>query len=202
MWVLHGLCAQAVFQGVHAQEWVPGSIATSHSIAALGIPEEEIQGRLSVYNLWDSTTARRERVLTESKVHAQAGRQTVIIVPKGSIKALAAKEGRGSPKLLGTFEGWKWEREEGNNSTATKDGPPPAIEKKKAKKQKIPGELWYIGSQHEWEGLDWHEWGRRRRRVPGSITWGESCHKAAPQAKEGIPKVIRWSRLAGRYCSK
>ena len=144
MWVLHGLCAQAVFQGVHAQEWVPGSIATSHSIAALSIPEEEIQGRLSVYNLWDSTTARRERVLTESKVHAQAGGQTVIIVPKGSIKALAAKEGRGSPKLLGTFEGWKWEREKGKNSTATTDGSSPAIGKEKAKKQKILGELWYI----------------------------------------------------------
>ena len=46
--------------------------------------------------------ARREGVLTESKVHAQAGRQTVIIVTKGSIKALAAKEGRGiEPKTAG-----------------------------------------------------------------------------------------------------
>ena len=43
--------------------------------------------------------------------------------------------------------------------------------KKKGKKEKVLGELWYIGSEWEWAQLDWKEWSRRSGRVPGGIQW-------------------------------
>ena len=73
MWVLHGLCEEAVFHGVQAQEWVPGSTAASPPLAALGIPTEEQQGQVQVHLLWDSAKSTQERIVAEGRARAQAG---------------------------------------------------------------------------------------------------------------------------------
>ena len=54
MWVLYGLCEEAVFQGVQAQKWVPGSTAASPPLAALVIPTGELRGQVQVHLLWDN----------------------------------------------------------------------------------------------------------------------------------------------------
>ena len=79
--------------------------------------------------------------------------------------------GRQLVRRLGTFEGWKWKKEaaEGAAEAGTEDGERPA--KKKGKKEKGLGELWYIGSEWEWARLDWKEWSCRSGRVPGGIQW-------------------------------
>ena len=48
--------------------------------------------------------------------------------------------------------------------------------KRKGKKEKVPGELWYIGSEQEWSQLNWKEWSRRVGRVPGGIQWEADLH--------------------------
>ena len=94
MWVLHGLCEEAVFQGVQAQEWVPGSTAASPHLAPLGVAAGGLQGQVQIQVLWDSAKSTQERVMTESRAHAQAGGQTIVVIPAGNMEA-------GGPKLRG-----------------------------------------------------------------------------------------------------
>ena len=49
MWVLQGLCEEAVFQGVQAQEWVPGSTVALLPLAPLGVPARGLQGQAQVH---------------------------------------------------------------------------------------------------------------------------------------------------------
>ena len=178
MWVLHGLCEETVFQGLHAQEWVPGSVTASSPLAPLGVPAGGLGGQVQAHILWDSAKSTQERIIAESRAHAQAGGQTIVAMPVSSIKALGIKNkestARQLVRRLGTFEGWQWKKgaAEGAAETGTGAGDPA---KSKGKKEKVPGELWYIGSEQEWSQLDWKEWSRRVGGSQGAYSGRQTC---------------------------
>ena len=79
--------------------------------------------------------------MTESRAHAQAGGQTIVVIPAGNMEAWGAQT-KGSTarqlvRRLGTFEAWKWKKTvaEGAGGTGTEAEECPA--KKKGKKEKV-----------------------------------------------------------------
>ena len=93
-------------------------------------------------------------------------------------------------RRLGTFEGWKRKKEatEGASETGAEAGECRA--KSKCKKEKVPGELWYIGSEWEWAQLDWKEWSRRSGRAPGGIQWEVDLHGGVRQPVADIATQV------------
>ena len=141
MWVLQGRRKAAVFQGVHAQEWVPGSAVASLPLAPLGVPTRGLQGQPQVHILWDSTKSAREQIIAEGRANARAGGQTFLAIPASNAEALETQgkgtRGRQLVRRLGTLEGWKWKKEaaEGAAEASTEDGGCPV--KRKGKKEKV-----------------------------------------------------------------
>jgi len=143
MWVLHGLCEETVFQGLHAQEWVPGSVTASSPLAPLGVPAGGLGGQVQAHILWDSAKSTQERIIAESRAHAQAGGQTIVAMPVSSIEALGTENkestARQLVRRLGTFEGWdRWEAAEGAIGTGAEAGERPV--KGKGKKERALGD--------------------------------------------------------------
>ena len=79
--------------------------------------------------------------MTESRAHAQAGGQTIVVIPAGNMEAWGAQTkgsmARQLVRRLGTFEAWKWKKTvaEGAGGTGTEAEEGPA--KKKGKKEKV-----------------------------------------------------------------
>ena len=84
-------------------------------------------------------------------------------------------------RRLGAFEGSKWKTEaaEGGPGAGTEAWERPV--RSEGKKEKVPGELWHIGSEWEWTQLDWKEWSRRSGRVPGGHTVGGGPEWGGPE---------------------
>ena len=163
-------------------------------LAALGMATGEQQGQVQVHLLWDNAKSTQERIVAEGRARAQAGGQTIIAIPAGSIDSLeASNKGtivRQLVRRLGTFEGWKSTKKAAEGAVQVGAGAGEHPTQGKCKKERVLGELWYIGSEWEWAQLDWTEWSRRLGRVPGGIQWEADLNGGARQPMTDIATQI------------